>query len=341
MGDDQILLLAGDIGGTNTRLQLWGWDGAKFHLFARNNFESQRYTGLIPVIGDFLDRQFCNTNVQVKAACFGVAGPIQGKTAKLTNLPWRLDEDEIMQECGISLVKLINDFEAIGYGIDALDPADLIPLQAGEQIPREPRVVIGAGTGLGVCLMAWCEGGYRVLPSEGGHADFSPLDELQYGLQKFLAKRHGHVSYERVVSGPGLVEICEYLCATGGEDGAKTWAELQCSEDVAAEISRIGMDGANPFTSLALDIFSRTYGAYAGNLALISLAKGGVYIAGGIAPKLIDKLRDGSFMGSFYSKGRYESYLSSLPVSVIANPDVGLLGARQVAFDLLSKSLPV
>jgi glucokinase len=163
------------------------------------------------------------------------------------------------------------------------------------------------------------------------------MDELQYGLHKFLARRHGHVSFERVVSGPGLVEVCEYLCSHGGAEGEKTWALLQHSQDAAAEISSAGLARTNSFMSLALDIFCRCYGAHAGNLALIALARGGVFIAGGIAPKIMEKLGDGSFIGAFCAKGRYETFMGTLPVSVVANPDIGLLGARQVAFGLLFK----
>ncbi|MDD5241251.1 MAG: glucokinase [Sulfuricella sp.] len=318
------ILLAGDIGGTKTLLRL-SEDG---RVIAERRFESAAYSGLEPIIVDFL--RDCPAQV-VASACFGVAGPVDGESANITNLPWRINAAAIRAQFGIPTVRLINDFQAVAYGIEALGRDDLLTLQAGMPLQHGVRAVIGAGTGLGEGFMIWRDGGYEAMPSEGSHADFAPVDARQAELRHYLAARFGHVSYERLVSGPGLENIFSFLCDI---EGGTASVELQAAMregDPAAAISRFALGEKDPLAAEALDLFVRIYGAEAGNLALKVLARGGVYVAGGVAPQIVEKLKDGSFLQAFSAKGRYAELLSSIPVYVVLNPDVGLLGAEWVA----------
>ncbi len=314
-------LLCGDLGGTKTLLRLTRGD----NLIFERRYESADWAGLEEMIADLLGK------TRVAAACFGVAGPVQGRTAQITNLPWRIDADAIAQRFGIANVVLINDFQAVAYGIDALGPNDLFTLQAGAPQEHGPRAVIGAGTGLGEGYLVWREGHYVALGSEGSHADFAPADDLQIHLWRWLNERYGHVSWERVVSGPGLEAIYRFLRERGELPESTLLAEMMRAGDAAAAISEFALNHRDPLASAALDLFISVYGAEAGNLALKILARGGVYVAGGIAPKIIERLKDGDFMRAFLAKGRFAELLATLPVIVVLNPQVGLLGAQQVA----------
>lgn len=313
-------VMAGDLGGTKTIVQMAEVDpdGAQRVLYQRT-YQSNDYPQLLPLLQDFLARAHSGAP---QGACFGVPGPVHGARAKTTNLPWSIDARALERALGIPRVHLINDFQAAGYGIEALAPGDLVTLQAGETQPGAPRALLGAGTGLGEALLVRRGERYQVLASEGGHADFAPTDELQMALLAHLLARFGQVSYERVVSGSGLVAIYEFLCTRAG---------VATVFDGAARISGAALAGDDPTAVQALDLFVRVYGAQAGNLALTVLATGGVYVAGGIAPKIIDKLRDGAFMEAFCNKGRMRALAETMPVHVITNPEVGLLGAAVVA----------
>ena len=301
------LILAGDIGGTKTLLLLAHADALR--PVKEERFENRDHPDFSAILARFLGHQ------RPASACFAVAGPVSGNRADMTNLPWTLDGHALTVELGFP-VRLINDFEAVGYGIDALAESDLETLQAGEPQPQGVRAVLGAGTGLGEGFMVWQGDGYQVFPSEGSHADFAPADERQEGLLHYLREKYGHVSWERVVSGPGLADIYAYL--GGGE----------AEPAVIAEAALAGSDGA---AAGALDIFVSGYGAEAGNLALKLLPKGGLYVAGGIAPKILTKMKSGGFMGAFLAKGRFGSLLATIPVHVVKNPNVGLLGAALAA----------
>lgn len=301
------LVLAGDIGGTKTLLLLAEADGLR--PVKEERFENRDYPNFSAILARFLD------NHRPTAACFAVAGPVADNRANMTNLPWTLDGHALAEELGLP-VRLINDFEAVGYGIDALTEADLETLQAGEPQPKGVRAVLGAGTGLGEGFMVWQGAGYKVFPSEGSHADFAPADEKQEGLLHYLREKYGHVSWERVVSGPGLAEIYVYLGGGGAEPAAIAEAALAGTDSAAVE---------------ALEIFVSVYGAEAGNLALKLLPKGGLYVAGGIAPKILAKMKDGGFLEAFLAKGRFAGLLATIPVQVVKNPKVGLLGAALVA----------
>jgi len=326
------VILAGDIGGTKTWLRLAAGTAGGLRTLHEQRFDSAAFDGLVPMIRELLAGlpQSGSAAPAIRSACFGVAGPVSGRQASLTNLPWRVDADEIGRQCGIPKVVLINDFEAIGYGIEALDAADIATLQAGRPVAGAPRAVLGAGTGLGVCFLVWGEGHYQVIPTEAGHVDFAPTDELQMELLRFLQKRFGRVSCERVLSGPGLVSIFEFLLEAGPHQLAPELAQALGS-DAAAAISQAALGGKDELARQALQLFARIYGAHAGNLALTVLARGGVFVAGGIAPKIIEELRAGEFMRAFCDKGRYVALQSTIPVHVVMNPQVGLLGAAMVA----------
>lgn len=322
------LVLAGDIGGTKTLLQLAEFEAGALRprrIVRAHRFDSAAYDGLAPMVREFLGDDG-SSRVQ---ACFGVAGPIAGgvqrQTAQLTNLPWQLDSVALSAELGVGTVRLVNDFEAVGYGIEALVPDDLQVLQ--ERSPRgdATRVVLGAGTGLGVALLLPCNGGYSILPTEGGHMDFAPADSLQEGLLAFLRAELDHVSWERLVSGPGLTNIYRYLLSRDAADPAGD--PLLQTPDPAAAIAGSAM----PRARAALDLFISLYGAFAGNVALMTLAYGGVYLAGGIAPKLLPHLQQGTFARTFAAKGRMRPVAAAMPVYVVTNRQAGLLGALLAA----------
>lgn len=313
---NENLILAGDVGGTKTLLMLAEIVEGVPRAAHEARYENAQFDSLETILSDFLGARY-----QPAVACFAVAGPIEGRCTKLTNLLWRIDADALVKRFGFQRAHLINDFVAVGYGIEALGPSDLITLQAGNPLPHAPCVVIGAGTGLGECLLVWGESGYELIASEGGHVDFAPADETQIALLRHLRAQFGHVSYERVLSGPGLAAIYGFLRA-----GETSVPELN---DPAA-ISRVALAG-DSVAADALRIFISIYGAQAGNLALNCLARGGVFIAGGIAPQIINKIREGDFMRAFLEKGRHAHLMAEMPVHVVINPNVGLLGAALAA----------
>lgn len=321
-----LRVLAADIGGTKTWLQLAEFtaEAARPRRVLRAaRHTSADHTDIIPLLDDFLR----GDTAPLHGVCLAVAGPVQGaapqQTAQLTNLPWRLDAQRLAAHLGAPVV-FCNDFEAIGHGIAALQADELVTLHAAPAQPRAPRVVLGAGTGLGVALLLPCADRYEVFPTEAGHIDFGGSDELQDGLLAFLRAEFGHVSWERVVSGPGLVNIYRYLLA---RDGASDTTGLLRTSDPAAAIAGAADDRAKA----ALALFIRLYGAIAGNLALACLARGGVYLAGGIAAKILPHLQQGGFAHSYTAKGRLRAVVEDIPVHVVTNPQVGLLGALRLA----------
>lgn len=321
------LALAGDVGGTKTLLQLLELGADGHRVVHECRFDSRAHADFNALVGEFLH----GAAQSIVAACFGVAGPIHGQSAKITNLPWTIDAGLMGAEFGIGRVQLINDFTAVGHGIEALQADDLATLQDGEEEVHGTRVVLGAGTGLGEGILVWRDGHYQALPSEGGHVDFAPADEDQIGLLRFLKTRFGHVSYERILSGAGLVQIFEYLTDSGQVSASPQLRQAMLGGDPAAAISEHALGGRDPAAHRALDMFAAIYGAQAGNLALTGLATGGVYVAGGIAPKIIDRLKQGGFVNAFNDKGRFAALMRRIPLRVVMNPQVGLLGAARVA----------
>lgn len=324
------ILLAGDVGGTKTLLQLAESGAGGLRVLHERRFDSCRYPGLVEVLADFFHAAPLAPH-QLHSACFGVAGPLDGQRAALTNLPWQIDARAIGDHFGIERLRLLNDFEAVGYGIELLAPGDLVTLQQGRPQPHAPRAVIGAGTGLGEGLLVWQGDHYQVIASEGGHVDFAPTDEEQFGLWKHLARQYGHVSCERILSGPGLAQIYAFLRDSGAAPESPELAAAIRAGDPAAAIAGCALRGEDSLAAGALDMFVNIYGAQAGNLALTLLATGGVYVAGGIAPKIVGKLREGGFLRAFAAKGRYAALLSEIPVHVVIHPAAGLLGAAAVA----------
>lgn len=324
-------VLAGDIGGTKTLLQIADIFPNTFRVMFEKSYESRRYPDFLPLVKEFLKSATAHTDLILSSACFGVAGPVKEREARTTNLPWRIDADACVRELKINNIALINDFQAVGYGIDGLEDKDFVSLQEGVEQPAGPRVVIGAGTGLGEGFLVWNGDRYDIFPSEGGHVDFGPTDDIQLELLNYLRARFGRVTYERVVSGPGLENIYAFLRERDPRAESPELKNALSSGEGPAAISRFAAEHNDGLATQALEIFCDVYGAQAGNLALTCLPTGGVYIAGGIAPKIIEKLKTGTFMHAFKNKGRMQPLLEALPVRVIVNPKVGLIGAALMA----------
>jgi glucokinase len=357
------MILAGDIGATKTYLALYEWIDERVEPVRLDLFHSADYKSLEEILTEFLGPATGPTLIDeldvaspedekgetesgspksehVVAACFGVAGPVIDNRSHATNLPWVIDGPTIGKQFSIPRVQLLNDLEATAYGILLLRPDELEVLNPG--IPprkRQALALIAAGTGLGEAILFWNGTSYCPKPSEGGHADFAPNSDHEIDLLRYLRSQYLHVSYERVLSGPGLQVIYEFLRDT--KKNEPTWlAERIKSEDPAAVIADAGLKGQAEIAKQTLDLFASIYGAEAGNLALKAMSLDGVYVGGGIAPKLIEKLKDGTFMKSFTNKGRYKSLLNNMPVKVVMNQQTGLLGAASVAGTLAHAPTP-
>lgn len=322
-------LLAADVGGTKVALALASAAGARPEIVSQRIYACQQFDGLQPILMDFLQQpQVAGHRGAIAAACFSVAGPVAANSTTLTSLGWKISGNTLAAELQLREVRLMNDFAAAGLGINRLAPNELETLQSGTPVAQAPRLIIGAGTGLGVASLTWQGDGYAVHPSEGGHADFAPVDDLQDKLLVHLRRTYGRVSYERVVSGPGLMRIFSFLQETGAGLPSKQLRDAdKMRQDTAELIAEFAVGKLDPLAVRALDLFVAVYGAFAGNMALATLAYGGVYIAGGIAPKIAPKLKEGSFMRAFGSKGRFSELLAAMPVHVVMNPQVGLQGA--------------
>jgi glucokinase len=322
-------LLTGDIGGTNTRLAVYDLAKGRFVDGAARVYPSPGHASLAAILEQFRGEY----GAAIEAGCFAVAGPVRDGRSEITNLPWVVDAADISSTFGWRHVAVLNDLEAVAWGVDALDDSDWHSLNAGEPDPEGNRAVIAAGTGLGEAGLCRAYGRYHPFASEGGHADFAPADEGQARLLSWLSDKYGHVSWERVVSGAGLVDLYAWCCERR-EAPRPDW--LAQATDPAAAISAAALDGRDEACVEALDIFVRCYGAEAGNLALKQMARGGIYLAGGIAPKLLERLQQGDFMQAFTAKGRMGKLLESMPVRVVTNDQVSLLGAAAYASERLA-----
>jgi len=320
-------ILAADIGGTKTLLQLSTQHG---DVVLETEYVSQQFSSFELILTDFISQEQLK-EYQVIAACFAVAGPVSGRDANVTNLPWTLNADDLENQFLLGTVHLCNDFEAVAHGISCLKDEDLFTLQEGEEDKEAPRAIIGAGTGLGQALLLPNDTAWTVVATEGGHADFAPMDRQQTLLLEHLIERFGHVSYERVVSGVGLVTIYEFLRAYHQADENPELRQAMINSDAGAAISQFALEGNDTLATQALDMFIQIYGAQAGNLALTVSPKGGVYLAGGIAAKNIERFKLGGFMAAFKNKGRMETLMERIPVRIVLQPKVGLLGARLLA----------
>jgi glucokinase len=320
------VLLAGDIGGTKTRLALYEQSGGALRVVWYATYDSRSASTLEELVVHFLR---ASGNPETTAGCFGVAGAVVGGQVRTTNLPWSVSESGLAHELRIPRVKLLNDLEAAAYGVIAItDPSSLLALQAGEPPPEHRALtLVAAGTGLGVALMAWNGERYQVSPSEGGHCDFAPQDDVEDALLVWLRSELGHVSYERLVSGPGLVNIYRFLRYYRSAPEPAWLTERIAGGDPAPFISEAALAHEDPICDEALTRFVSIYGAAAGNFALTALAVGGVFVGGGIAPKILPRLQDGPFLESFAAKGRFAPALRKVPVHVVLATDVALLGA--------------
>jgi len=321
------MILAGDIGGTHARLAFFDATDGKFRLHSSSVFPSREYAGLDEIVARFA----ASSSVHADSACFGIAGPVRNGRVEASNLPWVVEGKRLAEELHLDHALLINDLEANAWGISTLEPGDVVALNQVKGTPIGNQAVISAGTGLGEAGMYWDGSRFRIFASEGGHSDFAPRSEIETDLLRYLRERFGHVSYERIVSGPGLVNIFHFLRDTGhGSEPSWLSEEMQHS-DPAVAISRAALEAKCPLCEQAVDIFVSIYGAEAGNLALKIMATGGVYLGGGIAPKMLPKLSGPLFMQSFISKGRMQSLMESIPVKVITNENAALMGAARCA----------
>lgn len=314
-GAGDAVYVAADIGGTNARLQAGTVEKGRARRRSERVYESAAADGMGPLLRRFASD--CGFDLaDVAALTLAVAGPVREGRAQLTNLPWALDADELQRELDCGRVEIINDFVAAAHGLTELESTDLVPIQDGEQDPRGARVVLGAGTGLGVAALVPGADGFAAVASEAGHMDFAPRDDDQARVADALQRRYGHVSCERLLSGPGLESIHAVL--TGHEPES-----APCSAEQITAAAQAGDADAGR----ALRLFVGVYGAVAGNLALAFLATGGVYLAGGIAPKIAAELGGPAFLQAFLDKGRFRELLGRMPVAVVTNSRIGLAGA--------------
>ncbi len=326
-------VLAGDIGGTTTRIGLFAVSKGRCRLIVGRDFSSRDYEGLEEVLEDFLKGR-----KEVDSACFGVAGPVLGRIVRLTNLPWVIRTESLREKFSFRRVAMINDLVANAYGIRMLQKGDFEVLNVGKA-GKGNVALISAGTGLGEAFLFWDGRRHVPSPSEGGHADFGPRNELEVKLFRYLFSRLGHVSYERILSGEGIFNIYQFLRSLKRSGREPVWLTKKMEqEDPAAVISEMARRKKDGVCAKALDLFTSIYGGAAGNLALQILAVGGVYIGGGIAPRVVWKMKDGTFMKAFVDKGRYSDLLGRIPVKVIMNDRAALLGAAAHAVNLLAES---
>lgn len=322
-----VKILAADVGGTNTRLGYYEWNPEGLELIAAERFDTHEHDNLDTIVHEFASSR----NRTVEYACFGVAGPVQDGQSELPNLGWKIDAQILARTLGLPSVRVINDLEANAYGLTLLGPRDLLLLKDGAADATGNQALLSAGTGLGEAGLYWDGAEYRPFATEGGHGDFAPRNELEVELFLYLKREFDHVSYERVLSGNGLHNIYRFLRDTSpGQEQPWVREELR-QGDAAAILSRLALEEKDPLSVEAMDIFVSLYGAEAGNLALRLKATGGVYLGGGIAPKIATKLRSHTFVDSFVKKGRMASLLDKIPVSIILNDNTALLGAAHFA----------
>lgn len=320
------MILAGDVGGTKVNLALYEFVEGTLKNAREKVYPARQYSGLEEIVKEFLGAE------TPTAACFGVPGPVRDGRLRLTNLPWTLDSRELSKILNIQHVFLINDLQANGYGIAELNAEQVYTLSEGDARQIGNRALISAGTGLGECFMIWDGRDYVPYPSEGGHSDYAPRNEDEIDLLRFLKQKYnGRISFERIVSGQGLTNVYEFLREVRGLEEPVWLAERLAAEDPNAVIAELALKAKSEICEKTLDMFVSAYGAEAGNLALKVLAVGGLYVGGGIAPKILEKLKDGTFMKAFTDKGRLSQLLINIPVRIILESRTALLGAAAYA----------
>lgn len=324
------MILAGDIGGTKTNLALYKYENDALEIQSQHQFTSQKYESFSDVIQEFISAY----NIQnIEAVCLGIAGPIINGVCKTTNLPWVIDTKELQKVCNTSKVRLLNDLEATAYGMLYLNEDEFVDVNPNGKKVDANRAVIAAGTGLGEAILFYNGENYYPIGSEGGHCDFAAQNSLQDELLVWMRKRHPeHVSVERLVSGIGIYTIYEFLKEKNFAKESKIMLELNESDDKNAMVTKCALEGDTLCTK-AIKIFVEIYGAEAGNLALKSLSLGGVYIGGGIAPKILPFLLDGNFLNAFAAKGRFQETLINMQIKISLNQNTALLGSAHFAVD--------
>jgi len=320
-------ILVGDLGGTHTRLARAETHAGRVTLTHVARYLNSEHADLNAILVRFLAASGLSGASGETACCLAVAGPTDGARVQFTNLDWRIETPALIQRFGFARCQLINDFAAVGWGLNTLDIDALASMRAGQPVAGGARVALGAGTGFGVSLCTWRGDHYQPLASEGGHVGFAPCDGEQDRLLAFLRNTHGRVSVERILSGPGLVDLFRFCLADIGQTGSP----LLDAEHPAQAISQAGLDQSEPVAAHCLNLFTRIYGQTAGDWALAMQAGGGIFLAGGIAPKLLPVLQSGAFMAGFDAKGRYRDWMARVPVAVILDPDIGLKGAAFAA----------
>jgi glucokinase len=319
-----VKVIAGDIGGTNARFSIIDENTIIFE----KHYPSKDFDKFEDVFAVFVE----DVPGQIPhCACLAVAGVVEGNRVEATNIPWTIDGHYLKERFGLKVLYLINDFEAAAWGITVLNKDQLVQIGGGKPISNGPKAMLGAGTGLGQAILVPCSKGYRVLSTEGGHVDFAPRNEEEIRLLRYLMKKFPHVSVERVLSGPGLVHIYEFLLKERGPEESVFSRQSVKEKNQAAHITMHALQGAGELCLQAVRMFCSIYGAEAGNLALKCLAAGGVYVAGGIAQKILPILSEGAFRQAFEAKGRMEKVLKHIPTYVVISPQLGLLGAALIA----------
>lgn len=318
------MYIVGDIGGTKTNVVVLEKLDKKFKPVFEKSYPSRDYDSLRSIVKEVISEK----GFQIQSTCFGVAGPIKNGRCEATNLPWLIDSKKIAEELKIKphLVYLLNDLEAAAYGIDSLEDKDIFIFNKGNPQKYGTRCLLSAGTGLGESIIVWNGDKYIPIPTEGGHTDFAPRNKIEIDLLNYLIDKYGRVSYERILCGPGLLNVYNFFREKSYGEAPAWLVERFKNEDPSAVISELGMEKKDECCEKSLDLFVSVYGAEAGNLALKSLATGGVYIGGGIAPKILTKMKEGAFMQSFTNKGRLSVMVAQMPVKVILNDKLPLFG---------------
>jgi len=331
------MILAGDIGGTNARLAAFETEGNRLQCVVEKIYASKEHNGLPEIVTDFVKTE----GIPAQSACFGVAGPVRAGRSKISNLPWVIDSRELASQLRLRSVGLINDLEALAYGLEALESKDFVTISQGACDAEGNMAVVSAGSGLGEAGLYWDGFRHHPFACEGGHTEFAPKNDIELELLEYLMKKYGHqhVSYERILSGPGVMNIYEFLRDTGKEE-EPAWLkdQLAASRDPSASISELGVSKQARICERVLSVFVSVFGSEAGNCALKMMATGGVYVAG-IGGKIVEKMKEPAFMDSFLDKGRMKSLLEAVPIKIVLNDDSGLIGAAR--FTLVQKAFRV
>ena len=327
------MILAGDIGATRARLAAFETEGNRLQCVVEKTYLSQQHDGLATILAEFIRTE----GIPVHSACVGVAGPVRAGRSKISNLPWIIDSRELAKQLKLNSVGLLNDLEAYAYGIDALESKDFVSLSEGAEDAEGNRAVISARTGLGMAGLYWDGFRHHPFACEGGHADFAPRSDLEMELLGYLQKKYGRISCERILSGPGIKNIYDFLRdAHKAEEPEWLRTQMDGAADAPALISQTALEGKAAICDQALSIFASVFGAETGNCALKFMSTGGIFIGGSIAAKIVPKMKEPGFMQAFLDKGRMEVLLKDMPVKIVLNDDCGMIGAAR--YTLIQKA---